>query len=123
MFTSTEEARNISSANLTYSVIVSIDYVYYYTYLGIYKYHTDSNTYEFVAEVGENYEGNITTTMDGNTEIYVQMHPFSYLSCAGFYVFVNKTDAVESSTSDEKELNIGIVAGIVAVVCVCCCSL
>ena len=122
VFTSTEEARNISSANLTYSVTVSVEYVYYNTYLGVYKYHTDSNSYEFVTEVGENYVGNITTTMDGNTEIYVQMHPFTYLSCAQFYVYVNKTDDVESSNSDD-ELNIGIVVCIVAVVTICVGSL
>ena len=71
---------SVSSSSVIYNVTVTVDYVWYYTYLGVYKYFIDSNSYELVREVGEYFYGNITTTMDSNTEIYVQMHPFSTYS-------------------------------------------
>ena len=77
------------STNTTHNVTVDIGYVYYDTYIGVYKYHTDSNTYELVREVGRNFSGLINTTMNDTTEIYVQMHPFYSLSCAGFDVYID----------------------------------
>lgn len=83
----------VSAATTTttdYDVVVEVDYIYYDTYLGVYKYYTNSSTYELVREVGQYFSGNITTTMDSNTEIYVQMHPFHPISCAGFFVNVQR---------------------------------
>ena len=100
-----------SSSNTQYNVTVSFDYVYYQTYFGIYKYHTDSNTYELVTEVGRDYTGNITgILLDTNTEIHLQMHPFSNLSCAGLSVYVEE---YEKSPSENSKLHVAIVVVIV----------
>ena len=85
------------STNETYNVTVYVSFVYYETYLGVYRYHTDLNSYELVREVDKDFYGYINTTMDSNTEIYVQMHPFHDLSCARFIVDVNSPS---SSSND-----------------------
>ena len=85
-YISNSTSTSTGSASTTYNVTVDINYVYYNTYIGVYRYHTNSNSYELVREVGQNFSGTINTTINETTEIYVQMHPFYYLSCAGFDV-------------------------------------
>ena len=118
------------STNTTHNVTVDIGYVYYDTYIGVYKYHTDSNTYELVREVGRNFSGLINTTMNDTTEIYVQMHPFSFLSCAGFDVYIDtepglftqsagstQTSSGSGGTTESTERNSkGISGGILALI-------
>ena len=93
------------STSQTYNVSVSVDYVWYDTYIGVYKYFIDSNSYELVREVDEDFYGYINTTMDSNTEIYVQMHAFHNLSCAGFTVYVNSTSSSSSNGGTNEGTN------------------
>ena len=122
---STPVYTSVNSTNVTSNVTVEVDYVYYDTYLGVYKYLIDSNSYEFVREVEENFTGNITTTIDSNTEIYVQMHAFHALSCAGFYVRVSESssssnDYSGSGTTDDSDSSavVGITIAIIVHVCI-----
>ena len=108
---STTVFTSVASNSETYDVSINVDYVYYETYLGVYRYHTDSNSYELVREVEENFTGYINTTMDSNTEIYVQMHPFYFLSCAEFNVSVTPTSSSSSNGSTSGSTNGGTTGG------------
>ena len=103
---------NVSTTVLTsgvykseaYNVTVNVDYVYKQTYLGVYKYHIDSNSYELVREVNQFFIGNIRTMIDINTEIYVQIHPYNLLSHAEFTVYTH-LDSSSSSTENSYEIS------------------
>ena len=96
-----------SSSSSQYNVTVEFHYVYYQTYVGIYKYHTDSNTYELVTEVGRGYTGNVTGIILGeNTEIHLQMHPFYYLSCAGITIYAKD---YKGSPAEKSKLHVAII--------------
>ena len=90
------------SSYSTYNVTIEVDYVYNYTYLGVYQYHTDSNTYDLVREVGQSFTGNISTTIDSNTDVYVQMHPFTSLSCAAFTVHADRITSSSSNAGTDE---------------------
>ena len=100
---------SVSSTTTTYEVTVDIDYVYYDTYIGVYKYYKESNSYELVREVGQNFSGKIKTTIDDSSEIYVQMHPFYYLSCAGLDIIISDYSPAENS----DKLSAGVIVAIV----------
>ena len=100
-----------SSSSSQYNVTVEFHYVYYQTYVGIYKYHTDSNTYELVTEVGRGYTGNVTgIILSKNTEIHLQMHPFYYLSCAGITIY---TEEIKVSPVENSKLHVAFIVVIV----------
>ena len=86
----------------TYLVTVEVDYVYSQTYLGVYLHYTDSNTYDLVEEVNQTFTGNITTYMNSDTDVYVQMHPFTSLSCAAFTVHADRISTNSSSSSSSS---------------------
>ena len=91
-----------SYSSSTYNVTVEIDHVYYRTYLGVYQYHTDSKAYELVREVAQLFTGNITTTMDDNTEVYVLMHPFVMFSYAEFTIHVDRISGSSSNAGTDE---------------------
>ena len=86
-----------------YEVTVAVEYVHSDTVLGVYKYYKNTNTYELVTEENSGFNGNITTTIDPNTEVYVQMHSFSSSSSAGFDLYFNTHDGDEESVDKENE--------------------
>ena len=86
----------------TYLVTVEVDYVYDQTYLGVYLHYTDSNTYDLVEEVDQTFTGNITTYMNSDTDVYVQMHPFTSSSCAAFTVHADRISTYSSSSNSSS---------------------
>ena len=54
---------------------VDVQYVDSDTYLGVYKYTLSSDNIQLIQEVEAGFTGEIKTTVDIRTEIYVQMHP------------------------------------------------
>ena len=93
---------NGSYSSSTYLVTVEVDYVYSQTYLEVYQYYTDSNTYDLVREVDQNFTDNITTHMNNTTDVYVLMHPFTSLSCAAFTVYADRISNSSSSTDESN---------------------
>ena len=98
-----------SNNSNTYDVTVDIEYIHNDTYLGVYKHALYSNSSELIQEVEAEFIGTIKTTVDINTEIYVQMYPSSSL---GYSIFNITTKKIPDDNG-----NILFVVGIILIIC------
>ena len=79
-----------SNNSNTYDVTVDVEYIHSDTHLGVYKHTLYSNSSELIQEVEAEFIGTIKTTVDINTEIYVQMYPSSSLGSSIFNITTKK---------------------------------
>ena len=111
----------------THNVTISVEYVHSDTYLGVYRYDIRSDTVELINEVGTGFTGNITSVVDLNYEVYVQMYPNNSMSSARFSIRTikvmdgtgnttqNNTITSSSNSSSDDGISTGAVVAIVLV--------
>ena len=101
----------------TFYITINVEYIHSDTYLGVYRYRLSRDSYELIYEVGAGFTGTLLTTVDINSEIYIQMYPNSTSSSAIFNISsstngsnTNTTTTTTTSTSTTSDGGVNLVA-------------